>query len=60
MTAAPGETRNDVLEVVTFDALGLGDRTYLVHDGAVAVVVDPQRDPLPYLETARRRSPRVG
>ena len=31
-------------EVVTIETPGLGDRSYLVHDGAVAVVVDPQRD----------------
>jgi hydroxyacylglutathione hydrolase len=40
------------LEVVSYDAQGLGDRSYLVHDGDKAVVVDPQRDPGPYLATA--------
>jgi rhodanese-related sulfurtransferase/glyoxylase-like metal-dependent hydrolase (beta-lactamase superfamily II) len=32
------------LTVLTIDTPTLGDRTYLVHDGAVAFVVDPQRD----------------
>jgi hydroxyacylglutathione hydrolase len=40
------------LEIVSLDAEGLGDRSYLVHDGSKAVVVDPQRDPGPYLTTA--------
>jgi hydroxyacylglutathione hydrolase len=31
-------------EVVTIETPGLGDRSYLAHDGAAAVVVDPQRD----------------
>jgi hydroxyacylglutathione hydrolase len=33
-----------VPDVVTIETPGLGDRSYLVHDGSVAVVVDPQRD----------------
>ena len=32
------------MEVVTIGTPQLGDRSYLVHDGAVALVVDPQRD----------------
>jgi hydroxyacylglutathione hydrolase len=32
------------MEVITIETPQLGDRTYLVHDGAVAVVIDPQRD----------------
>jgi hydroxyacylglutathione hydrolase len=31
-------------EVVTIETPGLGDRSYLVHDGRTAMVVDPQRD----------------
>jgi hydroxyacylglutathione hydrolase len=31
-------------EVVTIETPSLGDRSYLIHDGAQAVVVDPQRD----------------
>ena len=33
-----------MIEIVAIDTPALGDRTYLVHDGAVAVVIDPQRD----------------
>ena len=40
------------LDVVVFEAPGLGDRSYLLHDGGKALVVDPQRDPHPYLKTA--------
>ncbi|NND75446.1 MAG: MBL fold metallo-hydrolase [Ilumatobacter sp.] len=32
------------LHVETIETASLGDRTYLVHDGEVAVVIDPQRD----------------
>jgi hydroxyacylglutathione hydrolase len=31
-------------EIVTIETSGLGDRSYLVHDHSVAVVIDPQRD----------------
>ncbi len=31
-------------EVITIETPALGDRSYLVHDGAKAFVVDPQRD----------------
>jgi hydroxyacylglutathione hydrolase len=40
------------LSVVAYDTPGLGDRSYLVHDGSRALVVDPQRDPGPYVGTA--------
>ena len=30
--------------ILTIETASLGDRSYLVHDGAVAFVVDPQRD----------------
>ena len=33
-----------MLTVLPLDTPGLGDRTYLAHDGDVAIVVDPQRD----------------
>jgi glyoxylase-like metal-dependent hydrolase (beta-lactamase superfamily II)/rhodanese-related sulfurtransferase len=33
-----------MITVVPIDTPGLGDRTYLAHDGDVALVVDPQRD----------------
>jgi len=32
------------ISVISLDTPGLGDRTYLAHDGEVALVVDPQRD----------------
>ena len=32
------------MDVVVIDTPQLGDRSYLVHDGEVALVVDPQRD----------------
>ncbi|HET6665668.1 MAG TPA: MBL fold metallo-hydrolase, partial [Intrasporangium sp.] len=32
------------IEVLTVDTPSLGDRSYVVHDGLVAFVVDPQRD----------------
>jgi hydroxyacylglutathione hydrolase len=38
MTAGSG------VEVVAIDTPALGDRSYLAHDGDVAVMVDPQRD----------------
>ena len=33
-----------VHDVVTIETTGLGDRSYLAHDGEHAVVIDPQRD----------------
>lgn len=33
-----------MLEIIPIDTPTLGDRTYLVHDGAVGFVIDPQRD----------------
>ena len=33
-----------MLDVVVIDTPTLGDRSYLVHDGTLAAVVDPQRD----------------
>jgi glyoxylase-like metal-dependent hydrolase (beta-lactamase superfamily II)/rhodanese-related sulfurtransferase len=33
-----------VHDVVTIETAGLGDRSYLVHDGEHAAVIDPQRD----------------
>lgn len=34
----------EAAEVVPIETPSLGDRSYVVHDGGVAVVVDPQRD----------------
>ncbi|MGH3331898.1 MAG: MBL fold metallo-hydrolase [Nocardioidaceae bacterium] len=33
-----------MITVTAIDTPGLGDRTYLAHDGDIALVVDPQRD----------------
>jgi glyoxylase-like metal-dependent hydrolase (beta-lactamase superfamily II)/rhodanese-related sulfurtransferase len=33
-----------MFEIITVETSSLGDRSYLVHDGATALVVDPQRD----------------
>jgi glyoxylase-like metal-dependent hydrolase (beta-lactamase superfamily II)/rhodanese-related sulfurtransferase len=33
-----------MITVTPIDTPGLGDRTYLAHDGKVALVIDPQRD----------------
>ncbi|HKJ12412.1 MAG TPA: MBL fold metallo-hydrolase [Ornithinimicrobium sp.] len=33
-----------MISVIPLDTPGLGDRSYLAHDGSVALVVDPQRD----------------
>ncbi len=40
------------MDVVTIETPPLGDRTYLIHDGRVAMVVDPQRDIDRILDTA--------
>ncbi|MFA9431085.1 rhodanese-like domain-containing protein [Egicoccus sp. AB-alg2] len=32
------------MDIVTLETTSLGDRSYLVHDGQVAAVIDPQRD----------------
>lgn len=32
------------MNVITIETPALGDRSYLVHDGSIAVAVDPQRD----------------
>ncbi|HET7326851.1 MAG TPA: MBL fold metallo-hydrolase [Nocardioidaceae bacterium] len=41
-------------EIVTIETPSLGDRSYLAHDGQVAVVVDPQRDIDRVLQAASR------
>jgi hypothetical protein len=33
-----------MVTIVPIDTPTLGDRSYLAHDGEVALVVDPQRD----------------
>jgi hydroxyacylglutathione hydrolase len=46
-------------EVVTIETPALGDRSYLIHDEAEAVVVDPQRDIGRILATAEARRVRI-
>jgi hydroxyacylglutathione hydrolase len=53
MTAGSG------VEVVAIDTPALGDRSYLAHDGDVAVVVDPQRDIDRVLDLAAARGVRI-
>jgi len=47
------------VEVVAIDTPALGDRSYLAHDGDVALVVDPQRDIDRVLEPAAARGVRI-
>jgi glyoxylase-like metal-dependent hydrolase (beta-lactamase superfamily II)/rhodanese-related sulfurtransferase len=46
-------------EVVTIETPGLGDRSYLIHDGESAAVVDPQRDVDRVLLVAEAASVRI-
>ncbi|MGO4858049.1 MBL fold metallo-hydrolase [Arthrobacter sp. 2MCAF14] len=43
------------MDVVVVETTQLGDRSYLVHDGTVALVIDPQRD-TDRVETAARNA----
>ncbi|MFH5821002.1 rhodanese-like domain-containing protein [Georgenia sp. AZ-5] len=45
--------------IVSIDTPSLGDRSYLVHDGRVAFVVDPQRDIDRMLDAAARAGVRI-
>lgn len=45
--------------VLTLDTPTLGDRSYLAHDGQVALVIDPQRDIDRVLELARETGVRI-
>lgn len=45
--------------VLTIETTTLGDRSYLVHDGQVAFVVDPQRDTDRVTELAAREGVRI-
>lgn len=47
------------LEVVTCESPDVGDRSYLVHDGHVAIVIDPQCDISRPLTEASRRGVRI-
>ena len=45
--------------IVTIDTPTLGDRSYLAHDGEVAVVIDPQRDIDRVLDVATEAGVRI-
>lgn len=47
------------MDVVVIETPQLGDRTYLVHDGSVALVIDPQRDTDRVEEAARVAGVRI-
>ncbi len=48
-----------MLEIIPIDTPTLGDRSYLVHDGQVAFVVDPQRDIDRVVGLAKARGARI-
>ncbi|MDA8312176.1 MAG: MBL fold metallo-hydrolase [Actinomycetota bacterium] len=48
-----------MVDVVTITTPSLGDRSYLAHDGEVAVVIDPQRDIERFLEAADAAGTRI-
>jgi hydroxyacylglutathione hydrolase len=52
-------TAGSGVEVVAIDTPTLGDRSYLAHDGEVALVIDPQRDIDRVLDLAATRGVRI-
>jgi hydroxyacylglutathione hydrolase len=52
-------TAGSGVEVIPIDTPVLGDRSYLAHDGSVALVVDPQRDIDRVLALAAARGVRI-
>ncbi len=48
-----------MVEVIQIETPSLGDRSYLAHDGKVAVVIDPQRDIDRVIATAERAGVRI-
>ncbi len=48
-----------MFEVIRLETPGLGDRSYIAHDGEIAVVVDPQRDIDRVLVAARQADVRI-
>jgi glyoxylase-like metal-dependent hydrolase (beta-lactamase superfamily II)/rhodanese-related sulfurtransferase len=52
-------TAGSGVEVIPVDTPALGDRSYLAHDGSVALVVDPQRDIDRLLALAAARGVRI-
>ncbi len=58
-TAQGEKTAPPRLYVITIETPSLGDRTYLVHDGDCALVIDPQRDVERVLDAADRAGVRI-
>ncbi len=52
-------TAGSGVEVIPIDTPALGDRSYLAHDGSVALVIDPQRDIDRVLALAAARGVRI-
>ncbi len=52
-------TAGSGVEVVAIDTPALGDRSYLAHDGSVALVIDPQRDIDRVMSLAAARGVRI-
>jgi hydroxyacylglutathione hydrolase len=52
-------TAGSGVEVIPVDTPALGDRSYLAHDGSVALVIDPQRDIDRVLALAAARGVRI-
>ncbi|HSJ47189.1 MAG TPA: MBL fold metallo-hydrolase [Euzebyales bacterium] len=48
-----------MVDIITIETTSLGDRSYLITDGAVAAVVDPQRDIDRVLDLADERGVRI-
>lgn len=57
--SAPQTVGTTGITVETIETPSLGDRSYLAHDGKVALVVDPQRDIDRVLELAERAGVRI-
>lgn len=48
------------MEVIILSTSELGDRSYLIHDGSLAFVVDPQRDISRILDAAAKANVKIG
>ena len=57
--AGPSGSATPRVEIVAIDTSTLGDRSYLVHDGRVALAIDPQRDIDRVLDLAAQRGVRL-
>ncbi|HUY98158.1 MAG TPA: MBL fold metallo-hydrolase, partial [Verrucomicrobiae bacterium] len=57
---APDRPEASAAAILTLETPELGDRSYLVHDGSLAVAIDPQRDLDRILEAAGAAGVRIG